>query len=206
MSQHYPFTLTPLPYPANALMPVLSQQTVCIHHDRHQKSYVDHLNEILKPYPQLHGWSLEQLLLSLNAVPEEIRVSVKNNAGGVYNHELYFGCMGRPGHTSPSGVLLEYIKKDFGSVESWKREMREAAADRFGSGYAWLILDGHKLRVVSTANQDAPVTNDTYPLLPVDVWEHAYYLVYQNRRDAYADRWFSLINWDAVGERFRQCF
>ena len=206
MSQQYPFSTEPLPYDYRALEPEIDAETLHFHHDKHLQAYVDNLNKALADYPAYHSWSLEKLLKQGDALPEAIRVAVRNNAGGVYNHQLYFRSMGPEKNTRPSGKLAEAIDCYFGSYDTWKEKMKNAAVTQFGSGWAWLAMDRQgRLHVLKTANQDTPLTLHMCPLLPVDVWEHAYYLQYQNRRPEYVDRWFSLINWKQVEEQFAQC-
>lgn len=198
----YPFSLMPLPYPYNGLTPYIDAATVCFHHDKHLRTYVNNLNDLLRPLPQFHSWPLEKILLNLDAFPSDIRTKVKNNAGGVYNHELYFSCMGESRNPAPCGRLASEISLAFGSFESWRQKMKEAALAQFGSGYAWLVWEQKKLKIVQTANQDTPLSSSTVPLLPVDIWEHAYYLQYQNRRECYVENWFFVINWRFVEKRF----
>lgn len=206
MNTHYPFTLTPLPYPENALKPYLNEITLCFHHDKHLKAYVDNLNQILAPYPQFHSWHLERLLKHLDSLPEQIRTPVKNNAGGVYNHELYFAGMSPNECAGPSGKFEKALSERFGSLEKWKAQMKAAALSQFGSGYAWLVLDKNRqLQIMTTPNQDSPVSQDLVPIITVDVWEHAYYLQYQNRRNEYLDNWFFIINWPFAENRYLGC-
>ncbi|WP_195985414.1 superoxide dismutase [Clostridium sp. D33t1_170424_F3] len=207
MSQHYPFTLEPLPYAYDALEPQIDAETLHFHHDKHLQTYVDNLNKTLEKYPDYHDWSLEKLISQGDSLPEAIRTPVRNNAGGVYNHQLYFRCMGPEKDTRPSQRLLEEINRYFGSFEDWKEKMKNAAVTQFGSGWAWLVVDPEgRMHVVKTPNQDTPLPNFMRPLLLVDVWEHAYYLQYQNRRPEYVDRWFSVINWKQVEENFEKSF
>lgn len=196
----YPFTLPPLPYAYNALEPIIGRRTMHFHHDKHMQAYVDNLNKALAPYPAFHNWTLEQLLTNLSDLPAEIRTAVRNNAGGVYNHLLYFdGMSGR--ETRPSPLLRAAIADEFGSYKEWKSKMKEAGMGVFGSGWAWLVLDDRgRLAIVQTPNQDVP--HPLRPLLLVDVWEHAYYLQYQNLRANYLDAWFRLINWPLVEKRY----
>lgn len=193
---HYPFPLQPLPYDYDALSPAIDARTLHFHHDKHLKTYVDNLNKTLSSYPAYHTWSLYQLLTRLNDIPSVIRTAVRNNAGGVYNHQLYFNTMtGNP--SEPSEALSARIADSFGSYDLWKIQMKEAAVSQFGSGWAWLVLSGDGfLRIVKTANQDTPLP--LKPILLVDLWEHAYYLQYQNLRADYVDNWFDLIDWRAV--------
>ena len=202
LKAHYPFTLEPLPYAYDALEPVLDARTLSFHHDKHLQTYVDNLNKALEPLTDLHDRSLEALIAGLDDVPEESRAAVNNNAGGVYNHQLYFRCMGNGGGR-PTGALATAIDSAFGSFDQWKEEMKAAALHQFGSGWAWLIADAQGgMHILSTANQNTPLAYDVRPLLLVDVWEHAYYLQYQNRRADYVDNWFSVINWDVVARNY----
>lgn len=199
----YPFAVQPLSYEYDALLPVIDVQTMKFHHDKHYKTYVDNLNNLLKDYPELQGMTLKELLTSLEEIPMEVRTGIRNNGGGVYNHELYFESMKSPEGQMPAGTLMNAIERDFGSYQQWKDQMHQAAVTKFGSGWAWLLSDKNgKLSIVQTANQDVPDLNVYTPLLLVDVWEHAYYLQYQNRRADYVEGWFSLINWDKVQKRY----
>ena len=201
----YPFIDRPLPYEYDALIPVLDQETLSFHHDKHYKTYVDNLNNALADYPELQGMSLRELLININSLPAEIRTAVRNNGGGVYNHELYFDSMKSPMGQEPSGILAEAIDRDFGSYKQWKEQMKQAAVGKFGSGWAWLVTDKKgNLSIVQTANQDVPDLEELTPLLLVDVWEHAYYLQYQNRRADYVEGWFDLINWRKAGKRYEE--
>lgn len=197
---HYPFTLNPLPYSYDALSPHINACTLHFHHDKHLKAYVDNLNAALAPYPVYHGWSLESLITRINELPPELQITIWNNAGGVYNHQLYFYSMTGQ-RTSPDKNLCDTIIHFFGSFEGWKKQMKEAALSQFGSGWAWTVVEPNGcLSIMKTANQDTvlPYT----PLLIVDVWEHAYYLQYQNRRSDYVENWFNLINWVEVNKRY----
>lgn len=192
----YPFVVQPLPYEYDALMPVLNRETLHFHHDKHYKTYVDNLNNALSDYPELQKKTLKELLENTDALPTAVRTAIKNNGGGVYNHELYFQSMKPPTGQQPTGALAEAIDRDFGSYPGWKEQMKKAAVGQFGSGWAWLITDaGGRLAIRQTANQETPELNRETPLFLVDVWEHAYYLQYQNRRPDYVDCWFDLINW-----------
>jgi Superoxide dismutase len=205
-NEHYPFSLKPLPYSYDALEPYIDAATVQIHHDRHLKSYVDNLNNTLDEYPQYHSWSLERLLKSASSLPAAIRTAVINNGGGVYNHNLYFDALREPGGRQPEGVLKNALMKAFGSMENFETEMKKAGVSVFGSGYAWLVSDGNgKLKIITTANQDTPLPLGLCPILPLDVWEHAYYLKYQNRRPDAIDGWFNLINWEQAEKNYIAC-
>lgn len=204
-AETYPFVVRPLPYEYDALIPVLDEETLHFHHDKHYKTYVDNLNSVLSDYPELQKKSLKELLTSLDQLPMNIRTAVQNNGGGVYNHELYFDSMKCPVGQSPEGKLAEAIDRDFGSYLQWKEAMKQAAVGKFGSGWAFLVTDGSgKLQIVQTANQDVPDLKKLTPLFLVDVWEHAYYLQYQNRRADYVEGWFSLIHWRKAERRYEE--
>lgn len=198
----YPFEAKKLPYDYKALEPYLSKEILEFHHDKHYVTYVNKLNEIIKNYPNLQNMTLEQLLIESEHIPSEIRTAIKNNAGGVYNHELYFACMNSADCELPTDRLALAINAAFGSIENFKAELSAAAINQFGSGYAWLILSNNQLEIISTPNQDTPIAPTVTPLLCIDVWEHAYYLQYQNRRPDYVENWFNLINWSYVGARY----
>lgn len=203
MNEHYPFTLKPLPYSYEALEPYIDATTLHFHHDKHQQAYVDNLNKALQDCPVYHDWSLKALVQCANILPEKIRTDIRNNAGGVFNHELYFNCMGAKRDLRPEKELGAAINKQFGSYEAWREKMKEAAVSQFGSGYAWLVSDPrHSLRILKTDNQNTPSLSIFRPLLLIDVWEHAYYLQYQNRRAEYVDNWFRIINWEYVEKRY----
>ncbi|MBQ2802307.1 MAG: superoxide dismutase [Lachnospiraceae bacterium] len=204
-AETYPFVVRPLPYEYDALTPVLDEETMKFHHDKHYKTYVDNLNHILADYPELQQKSLKELLIQLEELPVAARVGIRNNGGGVFNHELYFDSMKCPVGQEPVGELAEAINKDFGSYRQWKEQMKHAAVSRFGSGWAWLLADAEgKLSIVQTANQDVPDLTMYTPIMLVDVWEHAYYLQYQNRRADYVEGWFDLINWRKAQKRYEE--
>jgi Fe-Mn family superoxide dismutase len=199
VQQHYPFTLKPLPYDYNALEPFIDEKTMHLHHDKHLKTYVDNLNAALKGYPELQTWSLEKLLKNVNWLPEDIKTPVKNNGGGVYNHEFYFSIMSEDRDTQPSQELLLLLERDFGGLDEFKAQFKKAALGVFGSGYAWLALDkGGKLVIKTTANQDTLIPLELYPVMIIDVWEHAYYLKNYNVRADYIDNWFNVVDWRKV--------
>lgn len=203
MKQTYPFTLEPLPYPHDALEPHIDARTVQIHHQKHLQAYVDHLNRALEKYPQYHEMTLKQMLCRLNLFPSKIRNEIKNNAGGVYNHNMYFRCMQPASGQSPLPRVQSAMLRTFGSYEVFFEEMESAALRQFGSGYAWLCLSrGRQLRIMTTSNQDNPLSFGLTPILNIDVWEHAYYLKYQNLRGDYVKNWFTLINWETVEDNF----
>lgn len=195
--------LPPLPYGFDALEPYIDERTMQVHHGKHHQGYVNKLNAALEKYPELQAKSVEELLSDLDAVPEDIRTTVRNNGGGHANHSQFWPAMKPGGGGEPQGALADAINATFGSFESFKEEFSKAAATRFGSGWAWLCLDGAgKLVVTSTPNQDNPVTQGLKPILGLDVWEHAYYLSYQNRRPDYIAAWWNVVNWDEVAARY----
>lgn len=201
----YPFVVKPLPYEYDALTPVLDANTLTFHHDKHYKTYVDNLNSVLADYPQLQKMSLRELLTNTENLPAAARTPIINNGGGVFNHELYFDAMKSPVGQEPSGALAEALERDFGSVLQWREKMKQAAVSKFGSGWAWLLADENGiLTIQQTANQDVPDLTVYTPIFLVDVWEHAYYLQYQNRRAEYVDGWFQLINWKKAGRRYEE--
>lgn len=186
--------------------PFIDTETVRIHHNKHLRTYVDNLNNTLENYACFHNWSLERLIRNVNSLPEKIRTSVRNNAGGVYNHNLYFDIMTPNSTGEPVGLLKDAIIKEFGSFESFKTQFIKSALDQFGSGYAWLIvMQCGKLKIVNSANQDVPFNLNVCPVLLVDVWEHAYYLKYQNTRKEYLENWFNIINWEKANENYIGC-
>jgi Fe-Mn family superoxide dismutase len=197
------FSLPPLPYDYNALEPSIDEQTMRIHHDKHHGGYVNNLNAAIEKHPELQNRSAEDLLKSINSIPEDIRTAVRNNGGGHVNHSMFWELMGPGKGGAPTGAIGEAINSTFGSFDAFKTQMNDAGAKRFGSGWAWLIDAGGKLAVESTANQDSPLMDGKRPILGVDVWEHAYYLKYQNRRADYLAAWWNVVNWDAVNKRFR---
>lgn len=202
-AETYPFVVRPLPYEYDALIPVLDAETLTFHHDKHYKTYVDNLNNALADYPELQRKSLVELLSDIEALPQAAQTPIRNNGGGVYNHELYFDSMKSPVGQEPCGKLAEAIERDFGSHKQWQEQMKQAAVSKFGSGWAWLVSDkAGKLSIVQTANQDVPDLNEYQPIFLVDVWEHAYYLQYQNRRADYVEGWFKLINWRKAEKRY----
>lgn len=192
-----PFELAPLPYPADALEAAIDKTTMEIHHGRHHKAYVDNLNAALAGHDNLLALPIEKLMGNLSQVPEAIRQKVINNGGGHANHTFFWNIMSSSGG-EPSGNLAAAITSTFGGLDGLKAKIKEAALARFGSGWAWLISDGGKLEIVSTANQDTPLMTGKKPILGVDVWEHAYYLRYQNKRADYVDAWWKVANWKAI--------
>jgi Fe-Mn family superoxide dismutase len=196
-------TVPPLPYGYNALEPHIDEQTMRIHHDKHHGAYVNNLNTALEKHPDLQNKSVEELMKSINTVPEAIRTAVRNNGGGHVNHTMFWEIMGPGKGGQPTGAIADAIKSSFGSFDTFKTQFADAAAKRFGSGWAWLLDAGGKLVIESTANQDSPLMEGKKPLLGLDVWEHAYYLKYQNRRPDYIAAWWNVVNWDAVNKRFK---
>ena len=200
-----PHTLPPLPYPNNALEPHIDARTMEIHHDKHHGAYVNNLNTALEKAPELQNKSLEDLLANLNKVPEAQRTAVRNNGGGHWNHSLFWELMGPKAGGAPSGKLADAIKSSFGDFEKFKEQFAAAGAARFGSGWVWLLNDRGKLSITSTPNQDNPIMDGKTSksiVLGLDVWEHAYYLLYQNRRPDYIKAWWNVVNWKAVEKRF----
>lgn len=196
------FELSKLPYAYEALEPFIDAQTMTIHHTKHHQAYVTNLNAALEKHPELGGWSLDDLVAKLAEVPEDIRAAVRNHGGGHWNHDMFWNIMAPGAGGEPKGALARAVEADFGGFANFKDEFDKAAMGRFGSGWAWLVVKGDKLAVVSTANQDNPLTDGLKPLLGIDVWEHAYYLKYQNRRADYIAAWWNVINWEAVASRF----
>ncbi|MCJ8011760.1 superoxide dismutase [Paenibacillus sp. KQZ6P-2] len=199
------FQLPALPYPNNALEPHIDAQTMEIHHDRHHNTYVTNLNAALENAPELQNKSLDELLSNLDSVPEGIRTAVRNNGGGHANHSLFWEIIGPNGGGTPSGLLAEAIESQLGGFDKFKEDFAKAATTRFGSGWAWLVVnkDG-KLAVTSTPNQDNPVMEGLTPVMGLDVWEHAYYLKYQNKRPDYIAAFWNVVNWDAVTKRYAE--
>jgi superoxide dismutase, Fe-Mn family len=196
-----PYEVPPLPYDYAALEPHIDEQTMRVHHDKHHAAYVTNLNAAIEG-TQWDGRPIEQVLAELDLLPEEKRTAVRNNGGGHANHTLFWEIMSPNGGGEPGGALARAIDDTFGGLDELKRQVNDAGVKRFGSGWTWLIHDGTGLAVVSTPNQDSPVMNADTPLLGIDVWEHAYYLKYQNRRPDYLEAWWNVVNWSAVASRF----
>jgi len=194
--------LPPLPYAHDALEPHIDARTMEIHHGKHHQAYINNLNKALEAHPDLAVRPVEDLLRDLSAIPDDIRVAVRNNGGGHANHSLFWTSMGPGKGGAPTGRLADAIGSTFGGLESFQKQFAAAAATRFGSGWAWLASNGSALEVLSTPNQDSPLTEGKTPLLGLDVWEHAYYLKYQNRRPDYIGAWWNVVDWDAVAARF----
>jgi Fe-Mn family superoxide dismutase len=199
-----PFSVPPLPYAADALEPHIDKMTMEIHHDKHHGAYVTNLNKALESAPNLANKTVEELLANNCAiVPENIKTAVRNNGGGHINHSMFWTIMGPKAGGPPSGALADAIKSTFGGFDQFKEKLNAAATTRFGSGWAWLVKDGSgKLDILSTANQDSPVMEGKFPIMGIDVWEHAYYLKYQNRRPDYLGAWWNVANWAEIGKRF----
>ncbi len=198
------YVLPPLPYAYNALEPYIDEQTMRIHYTKHHQAYVNKLNAALKDYPQVSKKPLEYLLAHTKEIPKAIRTAVINNGGGHWNHSFFWEVMTPTSTKQPVGSVGEAIKKQFGSFDEFKKEFNKAALTVFGSGWAWLVYDKGKLRVIATANQDSPLTLGLTPLLALDVWEHAYYLKYQNRRGDYNEAWWQVVNWDQVEKNYQK--
>jgi Fe-Mn family superoxide dismutase len=197
------YELPKLPYAVDALEPYIDAQTMTIHHDKHHQAYITNLNGALEKHPELASKSLEAILADLNAVPEDVRTVVRNHGGGTWNHSMFWEIMAPKAGGAPKGELAKAIDQAFTSFDNFKTEFEKAANGRFGSGWAWLAKKGSGLVIVSTANQDNPISEGSTPILGIDVWEHAYYLKYQNRRAEYVTAWWNVINWDAVAARFK---
>jgi Fe-Mn family superoxide dismutase len=196
-------SLPPLPYPHDALEPHIDKQTMEIHHGKHHAAYVNNLNAALEKHPDLQSKSVEDLIRGLSTVPEAIRTAVRNNGGGHANHTMFWQIMGPNAGGAPTGAIADAINGSFGSFDKLKEELKKAATGRFGSGWAWVIESGGKLTVESTANQDSPLMEGKKPVFGIDVWEHAYYLKYQNRRPDYIDAWWNVVNWTEINKRLR---
>ena len=202
------YELPKLPYPNDALEPHIDAKTMEIHHDKHHQAYITNLNKALEGKADLAAKSIEDLISNLNAVPEDIRTAVRNNGGGHANHSFFWQIMGPNGGGEPTGKLADDIKSTFGSFDAFKEKFEAAGIGRFGSGWAWLVWNNGKLEIVSTANQDNPLMGKAVsgaegtPVIGCDVWEHAYYLKYQNKRPDYLDAWWNVVNWNAVAKRF----
>jgi Fe-Mn family superoxide dismutase len=198
------FELPPLPYDFSALEPHIDARTMEIHHDRHHGTYVNNLNGAIQKHPELEGKSVEELLSDLSSVPDDIRTVVRNNGGGHYNHSIFWQIMSPDGGGEPSGEMAEAINEAFGDFASFKETLSKAAIGQFGSGWGWLYLSGGRLSIKGFPNQDNPIMDGGVPIIGVDVWEHAYYLKYQNKRPDYVAAWWNTVNWTAVTDRYSQ--
>jgi len=197
------YELPPLPYPSNALEPHIDAKTMEIHHDKHHQAYITNANKALEGHPDLAAKPVDELLADLNKIPESVRTVLRNNAGGHSNHTFFWKIMGPNAGGTPKGKLAEAINSTFGGFDQFKEELQKAAIGRFGSGWAWLVVNKEgKLQITSTANQDTPISDGLKPVVGVDVWEHSYYLLYQNRRPDYLKAWWNVVNWDQAEKNF----
>jgi Fe-Mn family superoxide dismutase len=197
--------LAPLPYSYDALEPFIDTQTMQLHHDKHHAAYVNNLNGAIEKYADLQSKSVEELVKMLDSVPEDIRATIRNNAGGDVNHTMFWQIMKPNGGGEPTGDLASAIDSTFGTFDTFKQQFNDAGVKRFGSGWVWLVKNNQgNLQITSTANQDSPLSEGYYPIMGNDVWEHAYYLKYQNRRPEYLNAWWNVINWDEINRRFAE--
>ena len=202
------YELAPLPYDYAALEPFIDAETMKLHHDKHHQAYINNANAAFEKHPEWAAKSVDDVLRNLNSVPEDIRTTIRNNAGGHSNHSMFWTIMG-PANSSgvggtPTGAIADAIKSEFGDFDAFKKTFNETTAKQFGSGWGWLVWQGGKLKVMTTPNQDSPLSQGLYPILGNDVWEHAYYLKYQNRRPDYLAAWWNVVNWTEVNKRFEQ--
>ncbi len=205
MNEHYPFVNMPLPYTYDAMEPFIDKKTMELHHDKHLQKYIDNLNNILKDYKGLQKLSLEELIVNAPCYPSQIQLSILQNAGGVYNHRFFFANLVNSGEIKPVGGLASQINNTFGSYFEFRDKFSEAALSVFGSGYAWLVADRKKrLHILTTPNQNTPLSQNLNPILCIDVWEHAYYLKYYNVRADYINAWFSVANWKKANINYMQ--
>lgn len=198
------YKLPDLPYAYDALEPYIDEETMKLHHDKHHNTYVENTNKALEGHEDLQKLSIEELVAKLDEVPEDIRTAVRNNGGGHANHSLFWEILSPNGGDEPTGELADAINEAFGSFEDFKAELKKAATGQFGSGWGWLVVDNGDLKVTNTPNQDSPLTNGQTPILGIDVWEHAYYLNYQNKRPDYVDAFWKVVNWDEVARRYEE--
>ena len=196
------YQLPELPYAYDALTPYIDEETMHLHHDKHHNTYVTNLNAAIEKYPELGSKTIEELMSNLDAIPEDIRTAVRNNGGGHVNHTFFWEILAPNAGGVPTGEVKEAIDATFGSFDKFKEEFAAAATTRFGSGWAWLVLDGGKLSIISTPNQDSPLSEGKTPILGLDVWEHAYYLNYKNVRPEYIKAFWNIVNWDEVAKRY----
>ena len=204
-NEYYPFLNTPLPYGYGALEPYIDAKTMELHHDRHLQTYINNLNDLLAKNPGLQKLSLRQLITSANRLPPAVQTPLRNNAGGVYNHRFFFEGMTNPASPAPSGRLAAAIDRQLGGFDTFRDQFSKAALSVFGSGYAWLVVQNGRLRVVTTPNQNTPLEQGMCPVLNLDVWEHAYYLKHYNLRGDYITDWFSIVNWPKAEENYINC-
>ncbi len=208
MNDKYPFKLIPLNYEYSSLEPYIDEKTMILHHDKHLQTYIDNLNKELENYPMYHDWYLPTFLCNIASLPQNIQTSIRNNAGGVYNHNLFFDILiNDKSKNTPSEFMENMIKKDFGDYKSFKESFTKHALENFGSGYTWLVINRNgNLQIISAPNQNSTLELNLYPILLIDVWEHAYYLKYNNRRRDYIDNFFNIINWSKVEELYNKYF
>jgi len=197
------YTLPPLPYASDALEPHIDKQTMEIHHGKHHQAYINNLNAALEKHPDLGSKSVEDLIAGISTVPEDIRTAVRNNGGGHANHSMFWQIMAPNAGGSPTGAIADAITSSFGSFDTFKEQFAKAGVGRFGSGWAWVVDQGGKLAIESTPNQDSPLMEGKKAVFGIDVWEHAYYLKYQNRRPDYISAWWNVVNWDEINKRLR---
>ncbi|WWR16807.1 superoxide dismutase [Lachnospiraceae bacterium JLR.KK008] len=203
MNNHYKFINTPLPYMYEAMEPYIDKKTMYLHHNKHLQNYIDNLNNTLSKHPELQSWSLEQLIINVPCLPKDIQTNIKNNSGGVFNHQFYFSNLANPTSLQPVGILNQSINNEFGSYLSFQEQFKTAALTVFGSGYAWLVVNATgNLCIITTQNQDTPLEMGLFPVLNIDVWEHAYYLKHYYQKSDYIDDWFHIINWNHVNQTY----
>lgn len=201
----YPFIMPPLTFVSNALEPHMDRETVIVHHDKHHQTYTDNLNKALDKYPELHKYTIEELLTNLEMLPTDIKTAVTNNGGGYFNHNLFFDLLTPQSTRQPAGEILQAIETTYGSFEDFKKQFSAAALGQFGSGWGWLCVNKEKMLVITTtANQGCPISQNLFPILVIDVWEHAYYLQYRNKRVDFIHAWWNLVNWDLVEKLYQQ--
>jgi Fe-Mn family superoxide dismutase len=199
------FELAPLPYAYDALEPFIDATTMQLHHDKHHAAYINNLNAAIEKHDDLQSQSIEDLIVNLDRVPEEIRTTVRNNAGGHINHTMFWQIMGPNGGGTPTGDLAKVINDTFGGFDAFKKQFNEAGTKRFGSGWVWLVRNNQgNLQIISTPNQDSPLSEGHFPIMGNDVWEHAYYLKYQNRRPEYLEAWWNVVNWEEINRRYAE--
>ncbi len=199
------YQVEPLPYDYNALEPTIDEETMHLHHDKHYAAYVNNLNAAIEKHPDLGNMSAEDLVKGIDSVPEDIRITVRNNGGGAVNHAMYWKIMKPNGGGAPTGQIADVINQHFGGFDNFKTQFNDAGAKRFGSGWAWLVrTPSGQYQITSTANQDSPFMEGAFPIFGNDVWEHAYYLKYQNRRPEYLSNWWNVVNWDEINKRLQQ--
>lgn len=200
------FTLPDLPYDYDALAPFISSDIQHLHHDKHHRTYVDSLNKALEKHPEWQNKTIEELITSLEQIPDDIRTAVRNHGGGHFNHSMFWTMMTPKKGQEPTGTLLDKMQHTFGDIKTFKEQFAQAALKVFGSGWQWLVLDGNEVSLMSTPNQDTPLTQGKTPLLGLDLWEHAYYLQYYNKRPDYIEAWWNIVNWEDVAKRLDNSF